>query len=157
MIIFISGSINSGKSTIAKILAEKIKNSAVIEVDNLREFINFMSLEEAIPLNLENTISLIKNFNARGLNCIIPYPLSQNNHDFLINNLNDIKDVYFFALNPAKSVALSNRGNRELNEQEKERIEHHYSIGINAPDFAQIIDNSNLSPEETVLTIIDLL
>jgi AAA+ ATPase superfamily predicted ATPase len=157
MIIFISGSINSGKSTVAKILAEKIKNSAVIEVDELREFINFMSLDEAIPLNLENTVSLIKNFNARGINCIIPYPISQNNYDFLINNLSDIKDIHFFALNPSKLVALSNRGNRELSDQEKERISYHYSIGINNPDFAQIIDNSNLSPEETAIAIIDLL
>ncbi len=40
MIIFINGSINAGKTTIAKILAEKIPQTANVEIDELRNFID---------------------------------------------------------------------------------------------------------------------
>lgn len=33
MIIFLNGSINAGKSTVAKILAKEIKNSALLKID----------------------------------------------------------------------------------------------------------------------------
>ena len=59
MIVFINGSINSGKSTLAKLLADKLGNCAVLEIDNLREFIEWMPIEKAISINLENAISLI--------------------------------------------------------------------------------------------------
>ena len=62
MIIFISGSINSGKSTVAKILAEKIPRVANIEIDSLRSFISWLEIDKAIPINLENAISVIHNF-----------------------------------------------------------------------------------------------
>lgn len=71
MIIFINGSINSGKSTVAKILVDKLPKTAHIEVDDLRKAIRWMSLEESIPINLENTASLIKNFVKRGINVIV--------------------------------------------------------------------------------------
>lgn len=37
MLIFINGSVNAGKTTIAKILAKKLSNTAVVEIDSLRE------------------------------------------------------------------------------------------------------------------------
>ena len=77
MIIFINGSINSGKSTIAKILAQEIKRSAVVEIDSLSAFIEWMPIEEKIELNLENAVSVIKNFTKRKFDVIVPYPLSQ--------------------------------------------------------------------------------
>lgn len=39
MIIFINGSINSGKTTVAKILAREFSNIALVEIDSLREMI----------------------------------------------------------------------------------------------------------------------
>ena len=62
MIIFISGSINSGKTTISKILTQKIPNTANIEIDNIRAFIDWLDIEKAIPINLENAVLIINNF-----------------------------------------------------------------------------------------------
>jgi hypothetical protein len=45
MIIFISGSINAGKSTIAKLLAKQLPNTALMEVDALREMITWMPID----------------------------------------------------------------------------------------------------------------
>lgn len=151
MIIFLNGSINSGKSTVAKILADKISNTAMVEIDSLREMIEWMSIDEAVPINLENAISVIKNFAKRNLNVIVPYPLSQNNYDYVVNELKDINTkIYFFTLAPKLEKILTNRGERELNDKEKERIKYHYDIGINNPSFGIIIDNSEQTVEETV-------
>ena len=156
MIIFINGSINSGKTTIAGHLLKKIPNTAHIEVDALREFIKWMPLDQSIPINLENTVSIIKNFIKRGINVVVTYPISQMNYDFLINNLKDLNEkIYVFTLNPRQDIVLTKRGTRALTNKEKERVKYHYQIRINNPSFGKVIDNSNQTPNETVRLILD--
>ncbi len=156
MIIFINGSINSGKSTISKILAEKIEKPAVVEIDNLSDFIEWLPIEEKIPINLENAVLVIRNFSKRGFNVIVPYPLSQKNYDYMMSELgNENEKMFVFTLNPDMKIALENRGERELDDWEKQRIRYHYSIGINNPSFGTIIDNTNQKPEETAEIILN--
>ena len=150
MIIFINGSINSGKSTIAKILENKLQGTALLEIDFLRDMIGWMPITEAVPISLENTVSLIKNFSNRNLNVIVPYPLSQKNYDYIKERLKDLNiQTYFFTLSPSLDKVLTNRGSRELDDWERERIKYHYEIGIQKPSFGEIIDNTDQSPEET--------
>ena len=156
MILFINGSINSGKSTVAKLLAAKIPNSAVIEIDALRGMIEWMPIDQAIPINLENAISIIKNLTHHGISCIIPYPLSQKNYEYVTANLSELgADIRFITLAPPLAEITKNRsGERELTDWERERIKHHYDIGIHAPSFGEIIDNSRQTPEETAEVIL---
>lgn len=150
MIIFINGSTNSGKSSVAKLLASKIENTALLEVDSLREMISLIPIEQAIQINLENAASLIKNFCKRGMNVLVVYPLSRENYEYLIDILGDVKiDKLFFTLSPEIDTVLSNRGSRELKENEIERIRYHYEIGINNPDFGEVIDNTKQTVDET--------
>lgn len=66
------------------------------------------------------------------------------------DNLKDTDaQKYFFTLAPSLEKAITNRGTRELDNQEKERIKYHYEIGIPSPSFGEIIDNTDQSPEET--------
>jgi len=126
MIIFINGSINAGKSTIAKLLVKELPNTALVEIDVFHEMIDWMSIEQSIPLNLENAASVIKNFAKRNLNVIIPYPLSQKNYDFMMESLKDLSTtIHVFTLAPQLEKVLTNRGTRELSGWEKERIKHH--------------------------------
>ena len=157
MIIFINGSINSGKTTIAKLLADKIGNCAVLEVDNLHEFIEWMPIEKAVPINLENAISLIENFDKNDLNVVIPYPLSERNYEYIKNNLKVKSKIYFFTLNLDLSEVLKDRGNRKLDDWERGRIKHHYEIGINSPSFGKTIETTNQTPEETLEIIVNSL
>ena len=60
MIIFINGSINSGKSTISKLLVEGLPNTALIEIDSVRAMIDWMPLEQAIPLTLRMQCPLLE-------------------------------------------------------------------------------------------------
>ncbi|MEI8249236.1 MAG: hypothetical protein WCG07_01945 [Candidatus Taylorbacteria bacterium] len=156
MIIFLNGSINAGKSTIAKILAHKIPNTALLEIDVLHAMIEWMPIDQAVPINLENAISVIRNFYNNGFDVIVPYPLSQKNYEYVISKLKSIDTkLYFFTLAPKIEKALTNRGARELNDWEKERISHHYASGITTPSFGIIIDNSELTPDETAKFILD--
>ncbi|MGB2791586.1 MAG: hypothetical protein WBC29_03465 [Candidatus Moraniibacteriota bacterium] len=158
MIIFINGSINSGKSTVSKLLAEKLPNSALVEVDSFHECIEWMPIDQAVPFNLENAVSVIKNFVRRSLNVIVPYPLSQKNYEMLMSNLEPLRQkIFVFTLSPPLEIALSNRGGRELTEEEKKRIRYHYSIGINTPEFGVIIDNAHQTPSETAESIFDAI
>lgn len=155
MIIFLNGSVNAGKSTVAKILAKKLSNVALVEIDSLREMIEWMPIDEAVPINLENAILVIRNFVKRNLNVIVPYPLSQNNYNYVVNELKDIDTkIYFFTLAPKLEKILTNRGERELNDWERERIKYHYNIGINNPPFGIIIDNTDQKSEETAEEIL---
>ncbi|MEK7501352.1 MAG: hypothetical protein AAB777_00535 [Patescibacteria group bacterium] len=150
MIIFLNGSINAGKSTVAKILSKEMENTALLEIDAFHEMIEWMPIDKAVPINLENALSVIRNFIKREISVIVPYPLSQKNYDFMMSGLKDFEiDIHIFTLAPKLEKTLTNRGTRGLTEQEKERIKHHYNIGIPDPTFGEIIDNSEQTPQET--------
>jgi len=158
MIIFINGSINSGKSTIAKLLVKKLPKNALVEIDVFHEMIEWMPIDEAIPVNLENALTTIRNFIARDLNVIVPYPLSQKNFDYFTAGLKDLDiETHVFTLAPKLEKVLTNRGTRELTDWEKQRIQHHYDVGIHKPNFGEIIDNTDQTPEETVGLILSRL
>ena len=155
MIIFINGSINSGKSTLAKMVATAVGNCALLEIDKLHEFIEWMSIDKAVQLNLKNAISVIKNFANEGLNIVIPYPLSEKNFNYVKESLAEVKtEIYYFTLAPKLEEVLKNRGERKLDDWERSRIKHHYEIGINKPSFGVVIDNTQLTPEETLQRVI---
>ncbi|MCX6702553.1 MAG: hypothetical protein NTW60_01640, partial [Candidatus Wolfebacteria bacterium] len=136
MIIFLNGSINAGKSTVAKILAKRIPNVALVEIDTLRDMIGWMPINQAVPINLENAVSVIRNFSKRGLNVIIPYPLSQKNYEYVMSGLKGIDTkIHVFTFAPNLEKALTNRGGRELDDRERERIKYHYEVGIHKPSF----------------------
>ena len=154
MIIFLSGSINSGKTTIANLLKNEFPRTAHIEVDTIHDMYEWMPLEEAIPLNLKNTLSLTMNLIKEDMNVIISYPLSRDEYEFFNKHLPLEVQRFFFTLNPRIDYAHTNRGTRELTEWEVERIKHHYSTGINNPGFGITIDNTMQSPDETLSDIL---
>lgn len=158
MVIFICGSINSGKSTVSKLLAEKIDKPAIVEIDVLSAMLPGIKIDDKIQLNLENGLLLVRNFVKHGYSPIVPYPISIENHRYVMESLSDFADqVRFFVLNPDLATASVNRGERELDDWERERIKYHYDARINNPGFGTVIDNSHQTPEETVEIILDNL
>lgn len=86
----------------------------------------------------------------------MPYPISQENYEKIIENLKGLKTkIYFFTLSPSLESVLKNRGTRELNEWEVNRIKYHYQIGVNSPSFGDIIDNTDEPPSETADKILN--
>ncbi len=154
MIIFINGSINSGKSTVGQLLAEKL-DYEFVEFDDIRHTIPEPDIEKALPLVFEKGIKLLNELDKNSKSVIVAYPLSQNNYNLLKNKLSTLPRV--ITLSPRLDIVLKDRGDRKLDDAERERIRHHYRIGINSPNFGLIIDNSDLSIKETVQEIIELL
>jgi energy-coupling factor transporter ATP-binding protein EcfA2 len=154
MIIIINGPINSGKTTVAKALTRLIPNTAHVEVDSLREFIDSIPLQDAIPICLENAISVTNNLSNRGFNVVITYPLATQEHEYLVGGLN-VSNICSFTLSPMVEVALTNRGARELTSWEKKRIKEHYDSEIGNPTFGIVIDNTNQKQEGTAAVIME--
>lgn len=154
MIIFLSGSINSGKTTIADLLKKEFPRSAHIEVDVLHDMVEWMPLDDAIPLNLKNALALTNNFIEEDLDVIISYPLSKAEYEYFNQSLPLDIQRFFFTLNPRLDHALTNRGSRELTGWEIERIKYHYESGINDPGFGIVLDTTMHSPDDTVNEIL---
>ncbi|MBY5945194.1 hypothetical protein [Photobacterium rosenbergii] len=156
MVILLNGSINSGKTTIGKALCRQAE-FAFIEVDSLRECVRWMELEQSIELNLTNAAALARNFDSKGINSVIAYPLSHSDLEMITGLLADaVEKIIPIALTPSVDVLQSNRGNRELNEWEKSRIGQLTEKGISYPTFGYQVDNSNLSVDETVRKVLDI-
>jgi hypothetical protein len=158
MIIFINGSINAGKSTVAEKLAKKFEKPALIEIDNIGAFIDWMDIDDAVPINLENAVSVIRNLSKRGFTCVVPYPLSEKDYKYVMDGLSDLnEDIQVFTLSPKIEKAQSDTADRKIGEWERARIQHHYDIGIPSPSFGVVIDNTNESPDETVERIFEII
>lgn len=154
MIIFLSGSINSGKTTIANLLKKEFPRTAHVEVDSINEMYDWLPLEETIPLNLKNTLSLTLNLLKENMNVIITYSLSKEEYEFFNRYLPADEQRFFFTLNPSIDKAITNRGSRELTEREKEIIKFQYSESINNPGFGITLDTSMHTPGDTVNEIL---
>lgn len=149
-LIFVSGSINSGKSTVSRLLVELLPQAAHVQGDALRHFVTRLPLEEAIPVTLRNITSVSSNFLSAGFDVVVDYLLSKSDYEKLCAALSGTATViYPFVLAPPLEVAQSRRGDRTLSPREVERIAFHYRTKLHDPGFGVRIDNSEQTPQET--------
>lgn len=154
MIVLLNGPINAGKTTVGRLLAEEFADGAHVEGDDLHGFLPDTPLEAAIPIVLEMAAGVAGPLVERGFDVVVTYPLSPADFEYLAAELSALDaDVYAVTLSPPLEVALSNRGDRELDEWERERIEELYDAGIHRPAFGARLDNAGESPAETVARI----
>lgn len=155
MLIFISGSINSGKTTTAYALADRI-GAVSINVDDLNDSIPDFNLATDLDKSMDLAIEAINKGLAQGRDVVANYVVRQKDFDRFKNEINTIEQ-YVVTLSPRLEIAQSKRGDRELSEWEVSRIKHHYDRGIASPKFGHIIDNSELTVDETVNSILHLV
>lgn len=153
MLIVLNGSINAGKTTTSKMLCQLLPRTAHVEVDSLREFIAWMPLEESIPLNLESAVAVTKVFLNYGLNVVFSYPLRAEDHAWLLRQL-DVP-IHFITLRPPMGISQQQRGARILSEWEVSRIAYHYQTEGANPDLGLVLDNSQMTPEQTARLILE--
>lgn len=163
-IININGPINSGKTTVSKLLHEKLPDCLFIEVDEL------LSDEEQKKLNLtreDGWAERLKRLKSivveekklqRYENIIFAYPMSiKTYHQWKLWEDENTKFINI-TLAPKLDICLQNRGERKLTESEKQRIKQMYEEGYNRPEFFDlIIDNSSQRPIETLKNILYFL
>lgn len=146
---------NSGKTTTSKALAKKL-GAAFINVDDLRETITDFKFETDLDRVMDLAIIEINNQLSLGNNVVANYILRQEDYTRLRHEVNT-PDLYVVTLAPRLEVAQSQRGERALNGWEVQRVAHHYKRGIASPSFGCIIDNSELTVDETVNKIMNII
>jgi Chloramphenicol phosphotransferase-like protein len=156
VIIFLAGSINSGKSTVAKLLVKELPECVNFEVDKICEFVDGIDRKDIEVLILENITSLIKDYANRKLNVVVSYTFADSTFEFVKDLLTDIDDkIYLFTLNPGVEIAAASRGDRKIDIDTAERVKYHYKLGINDLKNGITIDNSHQTPEETATEILN--
>jgi hypothetical protein len=157
-IILISGSINAGKTSVARALVILLPRAAHVEVDTLREFIATVPLDEAIPINLENTVAVARNLIRHRFHVILTYPLGEDDYRTLLAAFADLDTpIHAFALAPPLATALTDRGTRPLTAHERRRIREQYADNRHQSSFGIPIDNSTQTPTDTARQILALL
>ena len=163
-VININGPINSGKSTVSKILVKKLNNAVFVEVDDLlsdEEQENLgLTMEEGWSERTRRLNELVNEYkkNKNYDEVVFAYPISENLYKEWKAFEDKTTSFVNITLAPKLEVCLTNRGQRELEEWEINRIKQMYEEGYHNRDFADlIIDNSNKTPDETADEILTFL
>ena len=155
MLVFINGSINSGKTTTSKLLAKKLK-AEFINFDDLNDLIPGFDLAKDIPKTFDIGINRINQFNKEGRDVVANYVVRTEDWARLINEI-ETEDKYLITLAPKLEIAQSNRGTRQLTDWEIARVKYHYGTNIASPKHGHIIDNSCMTIDETVDQILKII
>lgn len=155
MLIFISGSINSGKTTTARALADRL-GADFINVDDLNDRIPNFNLATDLDKSMDLAIAEINQSLAGGKSVVANYVVRQRDYDRFASEITTNLQ-YVITLAPRIEVAQSQRGDRILSDWEKTRIQYHYDTGVASPQFGYIIDNSELSVPQTVDRILKII
>ena len=156
LILNINGPVNSGKSTVSKLLVKMLPKATFIEVDDL------MSDEEQKKLGLslqqgwkerhkrlnEKLLTLKQSHEYETV--IFAYPIADNTYaDWKAMEDENTRSMNI-TLAPSLEECLKNRGTRKLTEWEQKRIRQMYKEGYqNRPYSDFIINNDNQTPQET--------
>ena len=156
LILNINGPMNSGKTTVSKILINLLPNATFIEVDEL------MSDEEQEKLGLtlqQGWRERHKRLNAKLQELkksrefetvIFAYPIADNTYQDWKALEDEQTHFLNITLAPSLEECSKNRGTRELDDWERNRIKEMYEEGYqNRPYSDFIINNDNQTPEET--------
>jgi adenylate kinase family enzyme len=166
-ICIITGPCGSGKSTIAKKLANDIPNSVFLEVDILREMIKnggvapFPYRGEAkkqIHLSMKNSCILAKNFSNSGFNVFIEDVLEKK--DIIDYYKENLKGAKIFLILPNKKILKKRDASRKkIDVMGKRALELHniFTSMLKKEKRWIVMDNSNESKKETTKKIWEML
>jgi len=154
MTILINGSINAGKTTIGKLLAKRI-GAEFLDFDTISKEIPGFDVDKHLPQVFDKGVKQLNEMDAAGKSVIVSYVFNKHEHDRLEKELT--AELKWVTLAPPIEVAQSQRGERVLSDWEHQRVKFHYDTGVTNPDWGIIIDNSKITPGETVNKIIQML
>lgn len=155
MLIFLSGSINSGKTTVGRAVADKL-GAVFINVDDLNDSIPNFNLATDLDKSMDLAVQTINAHLDIGRDVVANYVVRQRDFDRFEKEIHT-KEQHVITLSPRLVIAQSKRGDRQLTEWEVQRVKYHYETGIASPTFGLIVDNSELTVEETVNEVLRLI
>ena len=155
MLIFISGTINSGKTTTSKLLAKKL-GWEFINVDDITDHIDGFNIYTHLDVAMDSAIEAINVAAGKNKNVVANFVVREKDYKRLEHEIHAQPQI-FITLSPGLKVAQSQRGDRILTDWEIKRIKAHHVDGLAAPDYGYIIDNSRLTVEETIEEIMSIV
>lgn len=162
-IINIGGAINAGKSTVSKIVARNLEKTVFIEVDDLLsddEDAKLADFGQRINARLDRLYLLLEQYTDSKVyeHILFAYPMTEKSLDRIKKIASGKSEVLVITLNPPLEKCLSNRGERQLNAWEANRIKEMYAQGFNCFCGSDLIlDNGNDSAEETAQKVISFI
>jgi len=154
--IFILGAQGAGKTTLSRLLKEKL-NSVHIDFDWIRDFhlnsgwTNTSEVEE--KMSLENLIFLLKSYAKHNYNNVIVGGFTEKNIDKILQELKDYKNI-IFTLYLTDDEILKQRVLTESRDSGFRDYDRSIEFNKKLRDELHLpnehkIDNTNKSPEET--------
>lgn len=156
-IIWINGSINAGKSTIAAALHSKIRKSVNIELDHLRHFAENDKLESIAEYIIKDALEQAKKWSQRGYLPILTWPLIGDDGIMFEYAEKIGLEPIVVNLVPQKDSIKRNRGGRELTEWEMNRIDYMYENNVHKPKFGTSINNTHQTVDETLAEVMKII
>lgn len=158
-LIWISGPINSGKTTIAELLAKRLHKAVNIELDILCSFETHLDIDKKLHFIIQDAIDLAANWVERDYLPILNWPIYKNEVGFMFEYAKYYRiQPILINLTPEIDIVKKNRGSRNITETELQRIDYMYHIcDINNPQYGYKIDNSILTPDKTIGEILNIL
>ena len=156
LILNINGPINSGKTTVSKILVNLLLKAVFIEVDELMSDAE----QEKLGLSLKEgwaerkkrldeklySLKQRKEFET----VIFAYPITEESYQKWSGLADETNRFINITLAPSLEECLKNRGTRELTDWERNRIRQMYEEGYQHRPYSDfIINNDNQTSEET--------
>ncbi len=156
LILNINGPINSGKTTVSKILVNLLSKAVFIEVDELmsdaeQEKLG-LSLKEGWAerkKRLDEKLYFLKQ-TKEFETVIFAYPITEESYQKWAGFADETNRFINITLAPSLEECLKNRGTRELTDWERNRIRQMYEEGYQHRPYSDfIINNDNQTPNET--------
>ena len=145
VVICLNGPINAGKSTIGRVLADRLPDAEFIEGDDhgIPEDVPFAEMIERAAARLAGLIGV-----KQRAFLVIAYPLRP--EDFaLLQQACTKRGAGFFVvtLAPPMELVLKDRGARKLDDEERARIREMYAEGYASRDFSDMIVTEIQAPD----------
>ena len=143
--LFLNGNINSGKTTIGKLLEQKISDSVFVDVDYITKDYSFyedvLTFPEYSELRFNEMLKYIQKIKDDKF-YIFGYLFFEYRYKKLADLLGT-NNFMFVTLAPPLSFLLEDKHDRKLKEIEKTKIKYFAELGIhNFPNHGIVIDNS---------------
>lgn len=162
-IVNINGPINSGKSTVSKILVKLLPKAGFVEVDELlsdyEQDTLGLDFKAGIAERLKRLdVEIQKQIASKQYDYIIfAYPMTARNYS-LWKKMVGNNSLICITLSPSLENCLQNRGTRELKAFEISRIKEMYKQEYHCPSNTDlIVYNDNQKPEQTAQEILEFL
>ena len=163
-LISISGSVHSGKTTVARMIAAKMPNAAYVDGDLISSWVGLnypdaATIDDMLPEVHKRLIEMIRPWVCGGTDIMVDYPFDDKTRRLIVDSLSDLDVAYrWYLLKPdIEKVLVGSDTRPKLNEWEIERIKYHYSGDLVKTSIATVIDSTHQSPEETVKEIMEEL